>query len=475
MNSEWELELFHRAAKQVPAYRRFLKAQGCDPATISTVADLDQLPFISKKSYLQQNALAELCYRHRLGEAVEYCATSGSTSEPFYFPRTDQLAEHYADVLVRYFAESSYGANGRTLVIVGFGMGVWIGGIITVRALEIAAARAHVPLAILPTGINKTEIMRGLVQLSPQYDQTLLIGYPPFVKDMLDDAQQAGLDLAAIHLRLMFAAESFNEQFRDYVVAQGAVGNPCIDTLNIYGSAEAGVMATETPLSILVRRLATTKPALFTDLFGQVQKTPTLAQYDPAYIAFTAADGEIALSADSLLPLVRYRIGDRGGVLGYAQVVAALRRHGFDVSRELKAAGIKRPPQRRPFVYVYERSDFAVSLYGATLFPEIVKDGLVDPAVSEWLTERFTMIVRYDDAQQQYLEVNLETRPGRTIRQPQRRQLAPTLIKAMSARSSELREICQQLSADKVVKFVYWPFEHPTYFKPGVKQRWSAK
>lgn len=466
--------LFQRMVGHVPAYSRYLRAQGCDPTAIKSSADLEHVPSTSKKTYLQQFPIPDLCWGGRLAHPLEYCATSGSTSEPFYFPRDARLAEQYADVIERFLDASSYGV-GSTLVIVGFGMGVWIGGVITVRAVEIAGERTDRSISILPTGINKAEILKGLVKLAPLYDQTILIGYPPFVKDVLDEAEAAGVDLATLKLRLMFAAESFTEQFRDYVVAKAGVGNPHLDTLNIYGTAEIGAMAYETPTSILIRRLASGRPQLFESLFQQITKTPTLAQYNPDHVYFEEVDGSVLLTADAALPLMRYAIGDRGGVIAAADMRHRLAAQGIDLDAERAAAGIPAGQPDWPFVYVYERSDFSVSLYGATLFPEIVKDGLVNTETSRSLTERFTMAVRYTNQQQQYLEVNLETRQGVTLDAATRRRLGTHLLAAMTGRSSELREICRHIGSNKVVKFVYWPAEHPRYFKPGVKQRWTEK
>ena len=41
---EWPVELFHRAAGSVPAYREFLREHGADPAAVRTLADFGRLP-----------------------------------------------------------------------------------------------------------------------------------------------------------------------------------------------------------------------------------------------------------------------------------------------------------------------------------------------------------------------------------------------------------------------------------------------
>jgi phenylacetate-CoA ligase len=59
-------------------------------------------------------------------------------------------------------------------VIVGFGMGVWIGGLITYKAFEIAAKRLGHPVSIITPGINKQEIFHALRELAPQFKETII-------------------------------------------------------------------------------------------------------------------------------------------------------------------------------------------------------------------------------------------------------------------------------------------------------------
>ncbi len=474
MEQSSSLELFHRAAQEVPAYQKFLHKHHIDPQTITGWEDFQRVPITSKKDYLQKNSLANLSWGGKLDKPLQFCATSGSTSEPFYFPREDTLAQQYSEILENFVKYSSHGAKGPTLVIIGFGMGIWIGGVITLRAFEILSNRGNYALSMLPAGINKEEIFKGLAKLAPQFHQTILVGYPPFIKDIVDEAPARGINLKKLRVRLLFAAESFNERFRDYLARQGGIVNPCLDTLNIYGTADIGAMAYETPLSILIRRLATNNPVLFEALFSQIQKTPTLTQYNPKYVNFESVDNQIILTGNSALPLIRYAVGDRGGVIPFDKMMELLAASGINAEKEFRKAGIEHTISRQPFVYVYERVDFSVSLYGATIYPEFIKDGLVDDHAGRYVTERFTMIIRYDDHEKQYLEINLETTKGAVLDTKTKTRISKLVIDSLSRRSSEFRELSRQLGARKITKFVFWPSEHPLYFKPGVKQRWAG-
>src|SRR3989344_9517159 len=123
------LELFHEAAKRVPAYKDFLKKNRINPAKIRTFKDFQLVPPVSKKNYLRQYPLEKLCWDGTLKKPLVWTATSGSTGEPFYFPRGEKLHEESSLVYELFFRQNTKSEKGPTLVIVGFGMGLWIGGL----------------------------------------------------------------------------------------------------------------------------------------------------------------------------------------------------------------------------------------------------------------------------------------------------------------------------------------------------------
>src|SRR3989344_1388985 len=276
---EKALRLFHKAADKVKAYKDFLKKQGINPKRIQAFTDLSKVPPVNKNNYLRQYSLQDLMWPGALKPPLVFTATSGSTGDPFYFPRSESLDRQYSLLAEQFLRNSSHGA-GPTLVVVGFGMGVWIGGLITYKAFEMAAIRGKYAISIITPGINKPEIFNALRDLAPKFSQTILIGYPPFIKDVLDEAASEGIRLSNLNLRFLFAAESFTEKFRDYIAKKAGVRDVCADTLNVYGSADIGAMAWETPTAVAVRRAASKNKKIFTGLFGDLRKTPTLAEYD---------------------------------------------------------------------------------------------------------------------------------------------------------------------------------------------------
>src|SRR5678816_2833863 len=88
------LELFREVAATVPAYAEFLRAEGCDPATVCTVEDFARLPVVTKDNYLRRHPLPSLCRAGKLEDCDFVAVSSGSTGEPTFWPRfqSDELS-----------------------------------------------------------------------------------------------------------------------------------------------------------------------------------------------------------------------------------------------------------------------------------------------------------------------------------------------------------------------------------------------
>lgn len=474
MITEKSVKLFHKTVENIPAYRNYLRSREFNPSSVTSIEDFSKIPITNKKDYLHMNARNELIWETHQTAPLWYCSTSGSTGEPYYFPRTDEIAgrgSYFAEAFLQY---SSHGM-GSTLVIIGFGMGVWIGGVITLRSFEIAAERTKLPVAFLPTGYNKQEVFKALKKLSPEFDQTILVGYPPFIKEIVDETESENIDLKKLKTRFIFAAEAFTESFRKYICKKAAVKNSLLDTLNIYGSADFGAMAYETPLSILIRRLALEDPLLYRDVFGQIEKTPTLAQYHPEFIEFEEINGELILTSEGAIPLIRYAIGDHGGVFSYEKIESLFNQYGVNLCAEVQKAGIGHTLSKRPFVFVYERTDLSASLHGIIIYPEFIKESLINKNSSKYFTQRFTMSTKFDINHNQFLQINLELQkdvvPSDTIE-----KLAITHItKSLKDKSSEFAEVSRSRSSDSLIQVMLWPNGHHRYFGKNTKQNWVKK
>jgi len=475
IQTDYMLDLFKSTARYVPAYRAFLKDRGIIAKTIKTIGDFKKIPPISKKNYLRKYAWEDLCVPGSIdNKPLVLAATSGSTGKPFYFPRSGAIDEQ-AYVYHRTFLHNSkLDPTEPTLVIVAFGMGVWIGGIITYEAFSKISERDF-PLTILTPGVNKKEIYEALRELGKQYTQLILCGYPPFIKDTIDDGPENGINWKQYDMRVVCAAEGFSEEFRDYLIRKTGMRDRYRDIMNIYGSAELGTMATETPISVLVRESSLKHPTLFVKLFSEATRLPTLAQYVPSFVSFEAMDNRIYCTAGNALPMIRYDIGDHGGVLSYADVKRICASEGINLAAEAKRAGISDAISELPFVYIYERADLSTKLYGAIIFPEHVKHGLMNKKFEKLVTGKFTMFTKNDISQDEYLEINIELKKGAAVSGGVKEELATAIQESLCEKSAEHKNNTLAMGERVHPRIVFWDHNHPEHFTHGAKHRWVKK
>ncbi len=461
------LNQFHFAANNVPAYRDFLKIHGINSKKIKSLGDFQLVPFTTKANYLKRYPLNWLVPNSLNYETKIFTSSSGSTGEPFYFPRTEQL-DWQSSVYHEIFLKNLHlPSTSPTLIVIAFGMGVWIGGLITFRAFQILNSRLNLPLSIITPGTNKSEILYALKYLAPQYKQTVLAGYPPFIKDILDQAKREKINFSKLKLKLLFAAETFTENFRNHVANLGKIDNPISATANIYGTADLGTTSIETPLSVSIRRLAAKSGKIHSILFPEAHKLPTLTQYIPNFINFEEFAGELLLTGNSAVPLIRYAIGDKGGVISYNKIRQILLES--DAAKNILSTA---NASQAPFVYVYERTNFAAKLHLRDIYPQVIREALLFGSICKQLTGKFTMSTKYDHNHEQYLEVNLEKKPNGKISYQLNKIIYGRILNAILTKT-EGPGNPKELQNKKLLKLIFWPYEHPLYFKIGIKQQWN--
>jgi phenylacetate-CoA ligase len=308
-------------------------------------------------------------------------------------------------------------------------------------------------ITVVGPGNNKAEILRVLPELAPHFSQVVLLGYPPFLKDVVD----SGTGWSAHSVKMVFAGEVFSEEWRDLVASRAGIADPVRDMASLYGTADAGVLGNETPQSVSIRRFLASEPTLARSLFGD-SRLPTLVQYDPASRYFESVDGTLLFSGDSGVPLIRYHIADSGGIIPHAEMMEFCTRNGF--------TPVSGPAL--PFVFVFGRSLFTVSFFGANIYPENVTVGLEQPGISDWVTGKFVLETYEDGSRDLRLRVTVELAPGRTG--------DPAAV-AESVRDQLLRlnsEFAHYVPAERQLpEVVLRPAGDPEYFPVGVKHRYT--
>jgi phenylacetate-CoA ligase len=468
------LSLFAQAARRVPAYKEFLHKEGIEPHKIHSFADFTHVPPVNKYNYLRSYSLSELCWDGKIAPASIISSSSGSTGKPFLWPRGEAQEFEgalYHEIIFRQFFSID---KHNTLFINCFAMGTWVAGTFVLSSIERLTAKGYPIISIAP-GIDREVALSLFTQLAPQFDQIIIAGYPPFIKDLLDAGAKQGIPWRKHRIKLLFAAEGFSEQWRKHVHKIIGASDDLTTSINCYGSADATLLAHETPLTIAIRQFSLNKPSLRRDIFTD-DRLPTLAQYDPRLKYFEAIDGQLLFTSRSGLPLIRYQIGDDGGVHTYEKMDDILDHHGYSMEKLLTSQNRTEFLWKLPFVHVFGRADLTVSLYGLLIYPEHIKHGLERPSIVNQVTGKFVMSIDYDDQQDPHLVIRVElahAMPSDEV--PLKEKITTSLVTGLKRINSEYRRLSESIGMKAIPEVVLIEQGNQQYFRQGIKQKWVTK
>lgn len=462
------LALFHQVVATVPAYRTFLQTQGIDPTCIRTLADFQTLPLTTKENYLRQYALSQLC---RAGEATScdmVAVSSGSTGQPSFWLRSLRDELQIATRFEQIFYDSFAADRRRTLAVICFALGTWVGGMYTANCCRHLANKGY-PITVVTPGNHKAEILRVVQALAADFEQVVLLGYPPFLKDVIDEGIAQNIAWQQYNVKWVMAGEVFSEAWRSLVGDRLGSTQICYDSASLYGTADAGVLGNETPLSITIRRWLAEHPKAARSLFGE-SRLPTLVQYDPTSRFFEVQNGTLLFSGDNGMPLIRYHIADNGGILPYKMLLQFLANHGFD---PIAALSQGRGVHPLPFVYVFGRSHFTVSYFGANIYPENVTVALEQAPIADWVTGKFVMQVKEDGDRNTWLTIAVELAPGMVADSGKQDTIAVAIQQQICRLNSEF---ANYVPANRQMPIVtLHETGEASYFPIGVKHRYTRQ
>jgi phenylacetate-CoA ligase len=465
------LELFHDVAANVPAYQAFLAENGINPKNIQTFDDFQTLPPLTKENYLQQHPLPNLCRSGRIEMNDAIAVSSGSTGKPTFWCRSFSDELEITTRFEQIFHDSFFADTKSTLAVICFTLGTWVGGMFTTNCCRYLASKGY-PLTVITPGNNKAEILRVIGELGTMFQQVVLLGYPPFLKDVIDTGMTTGVEWQQYNIKLVTAGEVFSEEWRSLVAQRIGSQNPCYDFASLYGTADAGVLGNETPLSICIRRFLAENPEAARSLFGE-SRLPTLLQYDPISRFFEVEAGKLLFSGNNGIPLIRYNILDSGGIITYNAMLEFLAQWGFNPISHLEISKFNRGVRPLPFVYIFGRSNFTVSYFGANIYPENISVSLEQPEIREWVTGKFVLQVIEDSDKNRFLSVTVELISGVAESEEKIQLLTDSIIKQLKRLNSEFANyVPAEYQTPQVTLKLHGDTE---YFPMGVKHRYTRK
>lgn len=464
------LDVFYTTVRDVPAYSKFLEKNGVNYKDIKSIEDFSNLvPVMDKDNYLRAYPFVELVKGGIVPPMVS--ASSGSSGKPFYWPRGDEQEIRGGKLHENIFRNILKIEGQRTLVVICFSMGNWIAGTFTAASCRYVARQKGMNLSVITPGIEKEDILAILRDFAPQFETVVLAGYPPFLMDVITESKSRGTDLSLFKLKFLFAGESFSEKWRELISDAVNIKDSLTDTVSVYGTADAGALGHENPLTIFLRKKATENPDLRDELFGEIGFIPSLVQFDPKNIYFELINERLAFTTNTGIPLVRYDIKDKGKIITSDKVSSVLKK--FNLYKEA-APYLKSWPN--PMVALFGRSDVAVTFYALNIYPENIKAAVEQTDLLSKLTGKFIARVEANDDQTiQKLIINFEVLDGVIVNDDLIQETKKSVFKSLTKLNAEYRKLHNAIGQKALPDIEFSSFGHEMFKLKKNKQTWVNK
>lgn len=225
--------LLQQAAAQVPYYRGVFRHAGFDPARLTSVADLQRLPFLTKALIRTH----EPALRHERAQRLARFNTGGSSGEPLVFYIGAERVSH--DVAAKWRATRWWGVDIGDPEIVVWGSPIELGSQDRIRAWRDRLMRTTLLPAFEMSEARLDEFVRTIRARRP----AMLFGYPSALSHIARHAEARGQRMDDLGIRVAFVT---SERLYDDQRAAIARVFGC-RVANGYGGRDAGFIAHECP------------------------------------------------------------------------------------------------------------------------------------------------------------------------------------------------------------------------------------
>lgn len=417
-------KVFTLLKDKIPAYKKFLQENKVSLKEIKDLGDWEKIPVMTKDNYIRRFGYKNIL-NGKPSTVKSFYMSSGTTGEPDIWPRFEEADKAYS-VLVNFFYTLYWQIDKKkTLYISAMDLGIWASGNLQFNAAKYCSHRHNFTFA--NPGADFRYIYMIIKNLAKHYDLVVIATYPSVARKILDYLlEKKDIDLKKINLKFMLGGEAHTLEWRHYVLEKiGLSPTDLTGVLDYYGTSDSGGPGSSTPLTALIQNICKENSKLCRELFGQ-SVVPSLFQRNPT-LHVESVEGNIVVTYPGQIPLCRYDSEDMGGVLKFSEVMSKVSGYGYDVKALLEKEGFGGRIWKWPFIYLTGRSDDAVSIGGAIVYPKDI-EGIFFKEDARKINS-FKIGVGYDREQHQRLAIYLELKSGISLATSEKERLSLKLKK----------------------------------------------
>lgn len=304
--------LLKRIIKKWPAYRRLIEGKGIDPSKIDSISDF---PILDKQF------ISRAIHTVPLFKVKNIVPSSGSTGVDFSFGLFGEMEMKKASVAIEEFLQKRFNTGNKKTLILNL-----LPGAMTIQSSTATVASI---------GVRTDTAIFAIKSLGSSFEQIILIGEPLFIKNLVENGLKESIQWKYLPLFIIVGGEWIAESYRTYL--ENIVGYHRI--YSSMGMAELGLnYFYETDETIMLRRLLFEDSRLLRMLLGNLDFCPMLFAYDEddVYVETIAEPNDdfesiLLTTTDPIrvLPLIRYKSGDKGKKLPCPAINDALKAMGY--------------------------------------------------------------------------------------------------------------------------------------------------
>ena len=213
--------VMERVYANVPFYRDSFAQAGITPADVTSLEDLQKLPFTTKQN--MRDSYPYGLFAAPMEEIVRIHASSGTTGKPTVVGYTHRDIEIWSELMARSFVAA--GAHKGDIIHNAYGYGLFTGGL----GAHYGAERLGASVIPISGGNTKRQIM-----IMQDFGSTVLTCTPSYSLFLAEEAKAEGVDFKNLKLRVgIFGAEPWSEAMRREIEEKLN-----LSAIDIYGLSE---------------------------------------------------------------------------------------------------------------------------------------------------------------------------------------------------------------------------------------------
>ncbi len=210
-----------RVYANVPFYKASFDRAGIRPADVTSLDDLQRLPFTTKQD--MRDAYPYGLFAATMDDIVRIHASSGTTGKPTVVGYTHRDIEIWTELMARSLAAA--GVHRGDIIHNAYGYGLFTGGL----GAHYGAERLGASVIPISGGNTKRQIM-----IMKDFGSTVLTCTPSYSLFMAEAAREEGVDFRTLKLRVgIFGAEPWSEAMRGEIEEKLNLA-----AIDIYGLSE---------------------------------------------------------------------------------------------------------------------------------------------------------------------------------------------------------------------------------------------